>query len=631
MSLDGILTFLYYSATEGIWGASLGKALWALRVVGPKGNVPGIGRAMARVVLFQAACLPLAVMNVRSTEFDSFWQPALGSLPFLLFFSTCRRKNGFAALHDRATNTRVVIQTVVESSTTAKPMHETVRVDQNAERIGPYRVLSRLDEREGEELLLGYDLHLRRNVWIRRLAEQASSATMSFRAIRRHTRLRWVAGNRLAQGCWEAYEAPLGQPMLELIIRPQPWRDVRIWLVDLAQELLLARQSDTVPPILGLDRVWITADGRAKLLDFPAPGTDAARTEGDQLMDRSGKLVSGCQSTSTSAGTAVPFPANLETVSKEQVFLKRVATAALEGTPLSDVLRKTPVSSHPLPFHAHEFLLGLPQFPSLDSVVIRLNALLQQSPQVSRARRAALIGLCMLPILFILGVECTTDLEIRQQRKHAGSVLELRDLVEKLQHQSNWGEQKHVSALETYIAGHLRGVVTNPVVWNDPMTRRQFTPEQRRLSEQVIKVHAVVSERELALATAFLGSSSASRLRLFQDTIVTLALYACFFVLPSLASALILRGGIVMLTLGVGVSTKDGQPASRWRVFARTVLAWLPLLPISASISYFVFAGGSPAFLILCLSLYSICIGRVLECPSSGFQDLLSGTRLVPK
>ena len=60
----------------------------------------------------------------------------------------------------------------------------------------------------------------------------------------------------------------------------RPWRQVRFWLYDfLALEIAAATKDGTLPATLALDRVWITGEGRAKLLDFPAPGLAGAGME----------------------------------------------------------------------------------------------------------------------------------------------------------------------------------------------------------------------------------------------------------------------------------------------------------------------------------------------------------------
>ena len=91
------------------------------------------------------------------------------------------------------------------------------------------------------------------------------------RSLGRVGRLRWLTGKRSPEENWDAFEALNGQPFLELIEHPQPWSEVRYWLHDLATEISAAEKDGTLPE-LALDRVWITGEGRAKLLDFPAPG-----------------------------------------------------------------------------------------------------------------------------------------------------------------------------------------------------------------------------------------------------------------------------------------------------------------------------------------------------------------------
>jgi hypothetical protein len=92
------------------------------------------------------------------------------------------------------------------------------------------------------------------------------------RSVGRVGRLRWLTGRRSTGENWDAFEAVAGRALAGLIQAPQPWRQVRFWLFDLANEISAAEKDGTLPPVLAMDRVWITDDGRAKLLNFPAPG-----------------------------------------------------------------------------------------------------------------------------------------------------------------------------------------------------------------------------------------------------------------------------------------------------------------------------------------------------------------------
>jgi hypothetical protein len=80
---------------------------------------------------------------------------------------------------------------------------------------------------------------------------------------------------------WDAFEGVTGKPLLHLIgqpiAQPQPWSQVRFWIHDLANEIAAAEKDGTLPSELSLDRVWITGEGRAKLLDFTAPRLESVR------------------------------------------------------------------------------------------------------------------------------------------------------------------------------------------------------------------------------------------------------------------------------------------------------------------------------------------------------------------
>ena len=90
-----------------------------------------------------------------------------------------------------------------------------------------------------------------------------------------------LGDRRTSTESWDAYEALDGRSLVTLLDRPQPWRVVRAWLADLAQEIDGALKDESLGRLslgrlslgrLSLDRVWITREGRAKLLDFRAPG-----------------------------------------------------------------------------------------------------------------------------------------------------------------------------------------------------------------------------------------------------------------------------------------------------------------------------------------------------------------------
>ena len=220
-----------------------------------------------------------------------------------LLFVTARRRNGFAAVQDLVTRTRVVSRAAIISRPVLAPSEAPPPAIESAITIGPYHVLQALTDggarhsvravrseyqtkMEGphgssgahgvtrptpdDEWYLGYDLKLLRKVWIRVVPPGTQPVPVALRSLGRVGRLRWLTGKRSAEENWDAFEALNGQPFLELIGQPQPWREVRYWLHDLAAEISAAEKDGTLPA-LALDRMWITGEGRAKLLDFPAP------------------------------------------------------------------------------------------------------------------------------------------------------------------------------------------------------------------------------------------------------------------------------------------------------------------------------------------------------------------------
>src|SRR5208282_6255469 len=160
---------------------------------------------------------------------------------------------------------------------------------------------------------------------------------------------------------WEA--------LLQSLETPHPWESVRYWLHDLAQEVCNSLKDSSLPPAVDMNRVWVTHDGRAKLLEFPAPGAGGA----------------GGVPPPDDDSRSAPFASD-----DAQLFLKQVAASALAGRPLSLAeIREGPVSGV-LPLPARDFLGQLPQFLNLDRMMVKLTALLDQPATISRARRLAL-------------------------------------------------------------------------------------------------------------------------------------------------------------------------------------------------------------------------------------------------
>ena len=373
LAVGGIL---YFGLIEGVWSTSPGKALFKLRIVDDTGGSIGLPKAFARILLLQgASALSLLCENVMLRLLSS-------TAISIAIISTMRRRNGNAAIHDLLTRTRVVRPRApapqLTSSSKAAPSPALLRT---VELVGPYQVLETLRSSHEEELLSAHDERLSRSVWIRRYRRDPDEVSSTQHTVARRGRLRWLAGRRKPDEYWDAYEAPDGQAFLDFD-KPQSWGRVRQWLLDLAEELEAALEDSTMPEVLTLDRIWITADGRAKLLDFAAPDEFALRR----------------------------FPENDQDAAPA-VYLHQVAITALEGKPVTaeEATRRT--AEFPLPIRVLRFLERLSSARRIDFVREALKGVPAEPEKVGRWRRAMIVAassalplLCFLPLFWVVTV-----------------------------------------------------------------------------------------------------------------------------------------------------------------------------------------------------------------------------------
>jgi uncharacterized RDD family membrane protein YckC len=374
LGISLVLGVVYFGVVEGIWGASIGKAICGLRIVRMMGHPAGTVRALIRAAVYHAADVPMLGFMVLAPVITSTRTAAnIGvllaaqCLLILVLFSTARRGR-FVGLHDLASGTHVVRrrQAFRREPVPVPAPREVTPADRV--RVGPYSILATLTNEPTAALLFGHDPILERRVWIRTGTALALAVSAERRDLHRPGRLRWLCGRHVAQESWDAFEAPDGVPFTRLGRDCRPWSSVRFWLVDLAEELHACMSSRSGDLVLDEERIWITKDGRAMMLDFAAPdgrghGSPARATLVQEL-------------TSESA----------------QHFLRRVARSALAGHP-------------PLPLGARSVLtrLGHPSLPDFAEVVAALRAHLHTPARVTARRRMVHLGLsAALPIAAIV-------------------------------------------------------------------------------------------------------------------------------------------------------------------------------------------------------------------------------------
>ncbi len=363
------LGFAYFAIAEGIWGAGLGKWLKGLRVVRPNGRAPGVGRALLRIVVpilcAEGVRMPLMMAMISDYQWTSFQTIVFvlaavfcGWIPGALAI-VARRENGYATVWDLVSGTRVVIKPKSTKRPAIAPVTEPKLPgdEANAPRFGPYQITG---EPIADDWLAGTDPVLRRRVWL--LRRQSAELPLARREVARPGRLRWLQTVTAGEETWDAYEAIQGKPLLTLVERDKqvPWATLRYWLHDIAEELWAAAADQTLPTTLSLAQVWITADGRALLLDRPWPAIDA-RAEPMPVSDMAG----------------------------QQCFLHAVASF---------------VEPTGAPLHARSVLKNLAQekFEKLSYLAGTLRGLLDRPADVSRGIRAG--SIFMLPFYIWVAV-----------------------------------------------------------------------------------------------------------------------------------------------------------------------------------------------------------------------------------
>jgi uncharacterized RDD family membrane protein YckC len=625
---------VYYAASESYWGATLGKAICKLRVVGPDKNAPRLLNSMLRAGIYAIAPVLPSWIYYGPRIADQIGTPntpiktVIGFSFYLvvgLLFCSARRRNGFAALHDLATNTRVVSRRALESRPSLTVEEVTPAVPQTAPRLGPYHVIGQLEGAPGgsstaqadSQWLLGYDLRLLRKVWIRVVAPGTPPVSVGLRNLGRVGRLRWLSGRRSSDENWDAYEALSGKPLVSLIQTVQPWSDVRYWLSDLATELSASEKNGIRPDILDLDRVWITADGRARLLDFPSPGTTG---------------------TYRSSGSAPPL------VATSQQFLNLVANAALQGSAVSSGASP----ARPLPLHASEFLAKLVGLADADLAVSELAGLLQRPACVSRLRRAAIVAGCAAFPIFCACSLALGMVAIEKWRLKYPGLFDLNNVLFIHSSMNRWGSkinQPTDKDFEVYVSSHYGELIRNRTNWSAGTAALLINGGNRKFAERSVAEYPAPTAEEVTAADAAIARHLPKQelLRMnerpwfpFVSGLVVLVL---FVGIPSMAAAVAFRRGLVLRIAGVTLVRRDGKPASRLRLFSRSLVTWVPiagalvLVPfIAAATGLFTVAATVPLVAALTGASIVVVLATVsLMLPDRGLADRVVGTWPVPR
>jgi uncharacterized RDD family membrane protein YckC len=618
--LSAGVDLLYFGVLEGLWGASIGKRLFGLRVVGPHRSTSlplAFARAFVLVFLLSFSILVIQMAALESTALYVIAGVSQG-LMAIVIFAPARKRNGFAGIHDLISNTRVVTRPgvpVASDHGSKGLMPRSVSAGRSsAGRVGPYTIVHTAVSSPGSNLLVGYDEVLRRSVWIERVSIDHPRLSRSRQAVARATRLRWLASRRAVGDAWDAYEAAEGCA----VSGGQAWTQVRGWILMLIQEIRAGLEDGTLPKSMSIANVWIDEErGGVRVLDFAAPGAT---------------IASGSHAV-RDAYTA-------------QFFLHAVALAALEPTPGAGLGRVA------LPLAVRGFLaqLGRSEFATLDELAQALRELLEGVTAVSRARRIAGFA----PASFLPAIMLSVGLAFgytNYMTRRDPTIDRLDLLTTRLQRlEASDGQSPEQvrarEALRIYIGDRYQTAIADPASWvfrgtsSAALADRATAEDARTRAQAADPAAREQAARDAADILADVDRRASSRLSpvwsMVEGMLAMMTIGIAMVGVVSIVLSAIFRVPPGLRLMGLALASVDGQRVSRLRATMRGVVAWSPCVAVLVVMG--VASSASMLRAIDRLMLWTVAdfvfvAGLVwtVARPERGPHDHIVATRVVPR
>lgn len=631
---------IYYFVLEGFWGASLGKRLMGLRVTSQTDGRWSLRVGLRSAVFHVPLVAPLllgalmgstaqsAMQTSSDTPSGWHWNLPPGALlslllalaPLvltLLLFSTARRRNGWAGVHELLTRTRVV-QRIVRPAASSAPITSAadfVPALSSLRRVGPYAVHTTLGETGAGRLSIGVDPILRRHVWLHEVPPATPQVDATRRDVVRSGRLFWLAGRRSATENWDAFEAPRGEPFLTSS-PASDWRQLHRVLLSLATELDASAREDR-DTRLSLAHLWRRVDGQIVLLDFPWPSPIA----------------------STPHQTLGPVEL-LAAVSARAWGSTTEPTAPLSGATL-----------------LHKLATGVP--PALADVKAELLRLASAPGRTSRVRRVLPMVMAAMPLAALLLIVTVMLPAVARSLGDESSVMASTQTfirwmmwITDSSADAELKTQEQRTAAEQYVAARFRSQLTSEEFWNTQTPQIEPFIGWRRRAAEIAARYPAVSPDELARASAIVApqiqSLAAEREAMSANFPAggealrgllsgNASLPVLVSIVCGLLSVLAVPGGLVTRALRQAVVRRDGREIGRVRSAVRFLVAWSPALVWIACVGAPIVGEprvppdvavvvGSFAFLVMAAG-----VAWTIATPARGPHDRIAGTWVVPR
>lgn len=277
-AFNGVAIFAFFVLCEARSGQTPGKRMMRVRVVGANGTSPGWKAAILRSLVFfvpyeLVALLAFFGSGMFQESGPSEYAPLLEYAKYLaslLLLSTMRSSNGFRAIHELASGTRVVSVPEDPRSRWARVPVVAPRLEAELpDQLGIYTPVGVMGWSGSSQVLLARDEALDRSVWITSHENSGTEPSRERTELSRSTRPRWLQSGTTDATHWQAYEAVHGSPLSVALQQKNAdrWERGRHVAQELAAELAAAVDDGTLPDTLFFDQVWLGRDGHVKVLD----------------------------------------------------------------------------------------------------------------------------------------------------------------------------------------------------------------------------------------------------------------------------------------------------------------------------------------------------------------------------
>ncbi len=211
------------------------------------------------------------------------------------------------------------------------------------------------------------------------------------------------------------------------------------------------------------------------------------------------------------------------------------------------------------------------------------------------------------------------------------------DLLQQAVKSGKSDRTEDLKALEIYIAGQFAPIITNTATWKNSITQVIIPAPLREDAEQILTRAGTPTDAERAPASArvtelfkkppdaFAREAQQHRNLFFIALTVTYVMTGVCVVIPCLVGSMLFRGGALVHLLGIVLVDRKGVPASRWRVTARNLVAWLPFALVPATMWVLEILPFMVGPVVVLAAVVSLLL------PDRGLPDRLARTWPVPK